>query len=155
MTKGSTATLRPICFGTQKTRGNEVRLHSHLGEGFSGDYAINKYRQYVSGQCFVWLTDCYAIQFILSYKGGNPAILRLQMRLMCWNVDIVHRPDTELVDADYWSQMGVDLTFDPLYCKYLQLTRQMRQSNPIPTDLPMRPEKYALLLRSTRSDTIF
>ena len=53
MTKGSTATLRPICFGARMTRGNEVRLHSHLGEGFSGDYAINKCRQYVFGQRFV------------------------------------------------------------------------------------------------------
>ncbi len=88
MTKGSQATLRPICFGARQSRGNEVRLHSHLGEGFSGDYAINKCRQHVFGQRFVWVTDCYAIKFILSYEGGDPAILRLQMRLMCWDVDI-------------------------------------------------------------------
>ena len=123
MTKGSRAILQPICFGARRSRGNEVRLHSHLGKEFSGDYAINKCRQYVFGQRFVWVTDCYAIKFILSYKGGNPAILRLQMRLMCWDVDIVHRPDVELVDADYWSQLGADLNFDPLYRKYLELTR--------------------------------
>ena len=69
------------------------------------------------------MTDCYAIKFILSYEGGNPAILCLQMRLMCWDVDIVHRPDVELVDADYWSQLGAYLNFDPLYRKYLILTR--------------------------------
>ena len=74
MTKGSKATLRPICFGARRSRGNKIRLHSHLGEGFSGDYAINKCRQYVFGQRFVWVTDCYAIKFILSYEGGNPAI---------------------------------------------------------------------------------
>ena len=103
MTKGSRATLQPICFGARRSHGNEVRLHSHLGKGFSGDYAINKCRQYVFKQRFVWVTDCYAIKFILSYEGGNPAILRLQMRLMCWDVDIVHRPDVELIDTDYWS----------------------------------------------------
>jgi hypothetical protein len=86
------------------------------------------------------VTDCYAIKFILSYEGGNPAILRMQMRLMCWDVDIVHRPDVELVDADYWSRLGADLNFDPLYRKYLELTRQTRKSHPAPTDLPMRPE---------------
>ena len=59
---------------------------------------------------------------------------------MCWDVDIVHRPDTDLVDADYWSRLGADLNFDPLHRKYLELTRQLRQSNPAPTDLPMRPE---------------
>jgi hypothetical protein len=85
-----------------------------LGEGFAGDYAINKCSHMLFGQRFVWVMDCYAIKFILSYEGGNSAILHLQMRLMCWDVDIVHRPDTELVDADYWSRFGVDLDFDPL-----------------------------------------
>jgi hypothetical protein len=116
MTKDSIAALHPVCFGACRTQGNEVRLHSHLGEGFSGDYAINKCWQYIFSQRFVWITDCYAIKFILSYEGGNPAILCLQMHLMCWDVDIVHRPDTELIDADYWSRLGVDLDFDPLFC---------------------------------------
>ena len=103
MTKDSKAILHPVCFGAHCTRGNEVQLHSHLSEGFSGDYAINKCRSYVFGQRCVWVTNCYAIKFILSYEGNNPAILRLQMRLMCWDVDIEHRPNSELVDADYWS----------------------------------------------------
>ncbi len=66
MTKGSKAILCPVCFGARRTRGNEVRLHSHLGKGFPGDYAINKCHQYNFGQCFVWVTDCHAIKFILS-----------------------------------------------------------------------------------------
>ena len=140
MTKDSKAILHPVCFGARRTRGNEIRLHSHLGEGFSGDYAINKCRSYVFGQRFLWVTDCYAIKFILSYEGGNPAILRLQMRLMCWDVDIVHRPDSELIDADYWSRLGVDMEFDPLFREYLEFTHQLCQSHPAPTDLPMRPE---------------
>ncbi len=140
MTKGSMATLCPVCLGSCRTRGNEVRLHSHLDEAFSGDYAINKCCQYIFGQRFVWVTDCYAIKFILSYEGGNPAILRLQMRLMCWDVNIVHRPDSELVNADYWSRLGVNLNFNPLFCRYLELTHHLRQSLPAPTDLPMHPE---------------
>ncbi len=59
---------------------------------------------------------------------------------MCWDVDIVHQPDTDLADADYWSQLGTNLNFDPLHRKYLELTGQLIQSNPAPTDLPMRPE---------------
>ena len=98
MKKDSLAVLHPVCFGSRKTRGNESRLHSHLGKGFSGDYAINKCRQYLFAQRFVWVTKCYAVKFILSYEGSNPAVLRLQMRLMCWDVDIVHRPDSELVN---------------------------------------------------------
>jgi hypothetical protein len=92
------------------------------------------------GQRFVWVTNCYAIKFILSYEGGNSAILYLQMCLMCWDVDIVHRPDTKLVDANYWSHLGMDLEFEPLLRDYLTYALQRCNSNPPPTDLPMRPE---------------
>jgi hypothetical protein len=105
-----------------------------------GDYAINKMRHYVFGQLFVWVMDCYAVKVLLSYKDGNSAILRLQMRLMCWDVDIVHRSDSELVDADYWSCLGADIDFDPLFRDYLDYTAKLWKSNPAPADLPMRPE---------------
>ena len=42
-------TLHPVSFGCRRTRGNECRLHSHLGEGFAGDWAINKCRLYTRG----------------------------------------------------------------------------------------------------------
>jgi hypothetical protein len=90
MMKDSSAVLRPVCFGGRKSRRNEVWLHSHLGKIFAGDYEMNKCRQMLFGQHFVWVTDCYAAKFVLSYDGANPAILRLQMRLMCWDVNIVH-----------------------------------------------------------------
>ena len=140
MTKDSKAVLHPVAFGARRCRGNEVRLHSHLGEGFSGDWAMNKCRHMLFGQRFVWTTDCYAIKFILSYDGANPAILRLQMRLMCWDVDIVHRNDHYIADADYWSRLGADLCFDPLFKKYLELTRSLCTENPPPTSLPIQPE---------------
>jgi hypothetical protein len=83
MTKEAKGVLQPMAFGSRCCRRNETRLHSHLGEGFAGDWAINKNRHMLFGTWFVWVTDCYAICFILSYDGNNPAILRLQMRLMC------------------------------------------------------------------------
>ena len=36
MTKDSKAILHPVCFGTHRTRGNKVWLHSHLGEVLRG-----------------------------------------------------------------------------------------------------------------------
>jgi hypothetical protein len=53
MTKELLATLHPICFVAWKCRGNKVRLHSHLGKCFAGDYAMNKMQHYVFGQQFV------------------------------------------------------------------------------------------------------
>ncbi len=90
MTTDSSAVLRPAAFGGRHCRGNEIHLHSHLGEGFAGDWAINKNWHMLFSIHFVWVTDCYAVCFILSYDGNNSAILWLQMQLMCWDVDIVH-----------------------------------------------------------------
>jgi hypothetical protein len=103
MTKDSAAVLHPVAFGVGRCHRNEVRLHSHLGEGFSGNWSMNKCRHMLFGQRFVWTTDCYAIKFIISYNGANPAILCLQMRLMCWDADIIHRNDHYIADGDYWS----------------------------------------------------
>jgi hypothetical protein len=140
MTKDSMAVLHPVAFGARRCRGNEVRLHSHLGKGFSGDWAMNKCRHMLFGQRFVWTTDCYAIKFILSYDSANPAILRLQMHLMCWDIDIVHQNDQYIADANYWSRLGKDPCFDPLFKAYLDLTRSLCRENPPPSALPMQPE---------------
>jgi hypothetical protein len=120
MSKDSSAVLHPVAFGSRCCRGNEVHLHSHLGKCFAGDWAINKNCHYLFGTRFVWVTDCYAVWFILSYDRNNPAILRLQMWLMCWDVTIVHRNDTYLADADYWSRQGEDICFNPDFRDYLQ-----------------------------------
>jgi hypothetical protein len=64
MTKDSSAVVRPVAFGGRRCRGNEVRLYSHLGECFAGDWAINKNCHMLFGQRFVWVTDCYAAHFI-------------------------------------------------------------------------------------------
>jgi hypothetical protein len=59
---------------------------------------------------------------------------------MCWDVNIVHQNDNYLVDADYWSRLGADLCFNPLFKKYLELNKSLCSSNPAPTSLPMLPE---------------
>jgi hypothetical protein len=140
MTKESSTILCPVCFGGQKSKGNKVRLHSYLGEIFAGDYGMNKCRHMLFGQRFVWVADCYTTKFVLSYEGPNPAILCLQMRLICWDVDILHRLDVELVDADYWSCLSVDIVYDPLLHNYLAFTMKTQATHPPPVELPMRPK---------------
>jgi hypothetical protein len=131
MTKESSAVLRPVAFGGHRSRDNEIRLHSHLGECFAGDWAINKNRHMLFGQRFVWVTDCYAACFILSYDGNNPAVLRLQMHLMCWDIDVVHRNNIHLTDANYWSRLGADIYFDPLFKSYLNFDRVCVNASPL------------------------
>ncbi len=141
MTKSSTAALHPVAlFCAQHCHGNKVCLHSHLGKGFSGDYAMNKCHHYLFGQRFVLVTDCYAIKFILSYNSANHAILCLQMHLMGWDVNIVHRNDHYITDTDYWSCLGADLCFDPLFKTYLDIMQMLPIENPPLTLFPMKLE---------------
>jgi hypothetical protein len=62
------------------------------------------------------------------------------MRLMCWDVDIVHRANDVLVDADYWSCLNADLCYDPTFCKYLRFVLSICTAHPPPMALPMQPE---------------
>ena len=140
--------LHPIAFGSRRTRGNEKFLHSYLGEGFSGDWAMNKVRHMCYGRQFVWVTDCYAVKILLSYDGANQAILRLQMRLMGWDVDIVHRTNNYLVDANYWSRLDSDLCYDPSFKKYLHLVAELQRAHPPPRNC--RLKKNICLITAAR-----
>ena len=59
---------------------------------------------------------------------------------MCWDVDIVHRANDFLVDADYWSRLSADLCYDPTFREYLHFVSSFRSMHPPPTDIPMQPE---------------
>jgi hypothetical protein len=140
LTKTNDGALYPVAFGSRRCCGNEKFLHSYLGEGFAGNWAMNKVRHMCYGRPFVWVTDCYAVRFILSYAGANQAILCLQMRLMGWDVDIVHRTNNYLVNADYWSRLDSDLCCNPSFREYLHPVSDLRRAHPPPTDLPIKPE---------------
>ena len=90
--------------------------------------------------CFTWATDGFGLKFILSYNGNNPAVLRPQMRCMCWDMDIVHRTNDFFVDADYLSRLGVDLCFNPLLRHYIQRDVSIRAKNPVPETFPVLAE---------------
>jgi hypothetical protein len=101
---------------------------------------MNKVRHMCYGCRFVWVTDCYAVKFILLYDGANQAVLRLQMLFMGWDVDIDHQTNDYLIDANYWSWLDSDLCYDPSFRKYLHLVSDLRKAHPPPTPLPMKAE---------------
>lgn len=132
--------LHPIAFGSRRTRGNEKILHSHLGEMYAGDWAINKCSHYCFGLQFTWVTDGWGVRFIFTYDGSNGPILRLQMRLMCWNCTVVHRPGTLMISPDYFSRLGADLCFDPFLKDYVQRVAAIKAADPAVSTLPIKPE---------------
>jgi hypothetical protein len=140
MTKDSSNMLHLVAFGCRRTGSKEKCLHSHLGEALRGNYAINEYCHPAFGHCFVWITDCFALKFILSYNKRRPAILRLQTRFMCWDRVIEHRNDMCLTNADYFSWLGANLCYDPLLKEYIQQVATLCCYSPAPTSMPMAKE---------------
>jgi hypothetical protein len=59
---------------------------------------------------------------------------------MGWDVDIVHRTNDYLVDADYWSRLDADLCYDPSFRQYLHLVANLRRTHPSPRGFPIREE---------------
>ena len=107
-------------------------LHSHLGEAFTLDWAINATRLYIWGQCFTVINDCYSLKFVLTYKGNNSDILRVQMRLQLWATDIVHRACDFNVDSNHMLKLAQSTTFDPLLSKYLHSVAKLQRKYPPP-----------------------
>ena len=110
--------LKPVCFGSRRCKGFETRLHSYLGEGFTGDWGLSKCTHYLWGLRNTWITDQYALVFLLTYDGDNAPVRRLQMRIMNYFVDIVHRNARFLAPADYGSRHGGDMWWDPLIASH-------------------------------------
>ncbi len=137
MTSTSKSTLHPIAFGSWLTRGNESHLHLFLGEIFAGDWAMGKCCHMLFGHCFVWITDCYAAWFLLLYDSGNQAVQHLQMRIMGWDVDILHWAIDYLANANYWSRLDSDLCYDPTFKDYIWLVSTLRSQSTSPSDLPI------------------
>jgi hypothetical protein len=75
-------------------------------------------------------------------------------------LSIVHRNDHYITNADYWSCLGADLYFDPLFKTYLDLTQTLCIENPPPTLFPMKPENMPYYHRprvvtASNTDTCF
>ena len=55
-------------------------------------------------------------------------------------MDIIHRNDRYLVDANYWSRLMADLCFGPLLRDYIQHVASIHLNNPVPARMPMLAE---------------
>ena len=86
----STLHLCSTGFGSRTTRCRKSSLCSHLGEAFDLDWEFRKNRAKLWGVRFTAFTNCFVLQFILSYDGPNTVFLRLQMQFQLWAIDLYH-----------------------------------------------------------------
>jgi hypothetical protein len=133
-----------ITFGSRKTIGNEKHFHSHPGECLAATWASTKNRHFLWGRPFTLMSDCTTINWLMSYKGHNHAVIRLQLELLSFWFTIGIRPVRMLEDANFFSRLGENLHIDPLLKDYLSFGRQLYVNNPsdkgevTPDNLPGR-----------------
>eukprot|EP00957_Ditylum_brightwellii_P020735 1563213-Ditylum_brightwellii.AAC.1 len=78
---------------------------------------------------YTLITDQYTLKWIMSYKGNNHAVVRLQMELLNMFFTVVHRPGGMLEDVNYFSRLGEEVHINPLMKHYLEFARQMYNKN--------------------------
>ncbi|KAL3794570.1 hypothetical protein HJC23_008026 [Cyclotella cryptica] len=132
--KATLSSNRLLCIGWLEASApvrpaDEGKLHSYLGEAFAGDWA--------------------------KINGPNPAVQRVQMRIMCDDCDVIHRNRCWNVDADYFSYLGKDLCpihlVAPITCQCDQRICQAiadpeSNSTALPTLLPQRLIRQSTML---------
>ena len=50
--------LRPVAFLSRICKGKERDYHSFIGEAATGLWAMRKFKQWLVGREFTWITDC-------------------------------------------------------------------------------------------------
>jgi hypothetical protein len=63
--------------------------------------------------------------------------------MMGWDIDIVHQNNHSITGTNYWSCLGTNLCFSPLFKTYLNPTRTLCLKNPPSKSFPMKPENMA------------
>jgi hypothetical protein len=58
---------------------------------------------------------------------------------MGWDIDIIHRTNNYLTDADYWSTLDSNLCYDPTFEDFIRLVSTLQWQSKSPSDLPILP----------------
>ena len=97
--------LRPIAFLSRRCKGKERDYHSYRGEAATGLWAMRKFRHYLSGREFTWITDCNGlIRFFEGDDDFTHTTQRWRLELLSLNFTIVHRPGRMLFECDLMSR---------------------------------------------------
>jgi hypothetical protein len=117
--------LRPIAFIDRTCTLPEHSFHSYVGEVSAGRWAIGKFRKWLYGAEFTWLTDCSGVQrFMESDCRSNHMLQRWKAELSQFAFTVEHRPALMLTECDTLSR----------YNTTVDAWRQMH-----PTDGPTTP----------------
>jgi hypothetical protein len=103
--------LQQLAFISRRCTGGERDYRSHVGKTVAGKWAMDKFKHWLLGREFTWITDCSGI--LKCFKMGHEAIHTIQrwkMEMLRFNFTIVHRPGKMLTECDLllWYNMWTD-----------------------------------------------
>ena len=101
--------LHPVAFISRRTSDPEKSYHSYVGEACAGIWAIEKFRPYLFGREFTWLTDCSGLKkFFEGEDIPTHMLQRWRMQLLRYDFTIVHRPGRMMFECDLLSRYNQD-----------------------------------------------
>ena len=101
--------LRPIAFLDRTNTPGEHSYHSFTGEAAAGRWAIGKFKKYLYGVEFTWLTDCSGLrQFFESDDSYGHVTQRWRAELLRFQFSIEHRPGRMLTECDALSRYNTE-----------------------------------------------
>ena len=101
--------LHPIAFISRRTAGPEQSYHSYVGEACAGIWAIEKFRPYLFGREFTWLTDCSGLRkFFEGDEVPTHMVQRWRMQLLRYDFTIAHRPGRMMFECDMLSRYNLE-----------------------------------------------
>jgi hypothetical protein len=96
--------LRPIAFISQRREEPSSR-HSFVGEAATGRWAMLKFKHWLIGCEFTWITDCSGLlKFFEADYEATHTIQRWKLELLRFDFTIVHRPARMLTECDMLSR---------------------------------------------------
>ena len=97
--------LVPVSFISRATSKSEQSFHSHVGEASAGRWAMAKYRKYLLGREFTWLSDSSGLtQFIEGEDNPTHVMQRWRAELLQFTFTFEHRPAQMMTEVDMLSR---------------------------------------------------
>jgi ribosomal protein L21E len=125
--------LHPVMFISRRTSDPEKSYHSYVGEACAGIWAIEKFRPYLFGKEFTWLTDCSGLRkFFEGDDIPTHMIQRWRMQLLRYDFTIEHRPGRMMFECDLLSRYNQDTEAWRTEQTSLQPTIPVAAALPIP-----------------------
>lgn len=102
------AKMHPISYFSRKTTKDEAKYHSYELEALAIVSALERFRVYLIGICFVIKTDCNSLKLLADKRDLNPRIGRWFMKLSEYQYKIEHLKGDRNLIADALSRSPVE-----------------------------------------------